>query len=131
MIDWSMNGKHFPLIINHRQTENMIDLISLISMAYGQIGMIQASAGFFTYLYIMAENGFLPSRLIGLRKSWESKAVNDLEDSYGQEWVRICFDFLIDQIVTFLFRLFNNAKYWNTRVTLPFLFRSSSYNGLI
>jgi sodium/potassium-transporting ATPase subunit alpha len=29
----------------------------LISMAYGQIGFIQASAGFFTYLVIMAENG--------------------------------------------------------------------------
>jgi sodium/potassium-transporting ATPase subunit alpha len=61
---------------------------SLISMAYGQIGMIQASAGFFTYLVIMADNGFWPSRLLGLRKSWESKTLNDLEDSYGQEWVR-------------------------------------------
>lgn len=58
----------------------------LISMAYGQIGPIQAGAGFFTYLVIMAENGFLPSRLLGLRKSWESKYINDLEDSYGQEW---------------------------------------------
>lgn len=35
----------------------------LISLAYGQIGMIQASAGFFTYFYIMADNGFMPSRL--------------------------------------------------------------------
>ncbi|CAF1133694.1 unnamed protein product, partial [Didymodactylos carnosus] len=59
----------------------------LISMAYGQIGPIQASAGFFTYLVIMAENGFLPSRLLGLRKSWEAKHINDLQDSYGQEWV--------------------------------------------
>jgi sodium/potassium-transporting ATPase subunit alpha len=56
-------------------------------MAYGQIGMIQASAGFFTYLVIMAENGFWPSRLLGIRESWESKAANDIEDSYGQEWV--------------------------------------------
>ena len=56
-------------------------------MAYGQIGPIQAGAGFFTYLVIMAENGFLPSRLLGLRQSWESKHINDLEDSYGQEWV--------------------------------------------
>ena len=58
----------------------------LISMAYGQIGMIQASAGFFVYFVIMAENGFLPGRLFGLRKNWDSIAVNDLEDSYGQEW---------------------------------------------
>merc|ERR1711983_758182 len=58
----------------------------LISMAYGQIGMIQASAGFFVYFVIMAENGFLPRHLFGLRKQWDSIAVNDLEDSYGQEW---------------------------------------------
>jgi sodium/potassium-transporting ATPase subunit alpha len=58
----------------------------LISMAYGQIGMIQASAGFFVYFVIMAENGFWPSRLFGLRRSWDSHAVNDVEDSYGQEW---------------------------------------------
>merc|ERR1712062_514078 len=58
----------------------------LISMAYGQIGMIQASAGFFVYFVIMAENGFLPGKLFGIRRSWVSSAVNDLEDSYGQEW---------------------------------------------
>ncbi|KAG8231998.1 hypothetical protein J437_LFUL010258 [Ladona fulva] len=58
----------------------------LISMAYGQIGMIQAAAGFFVYFVIMAENGFLPMKLLGIRKQWDSKAVNDLTDSYGQEW---------------------------------------------
>jgi len=58
----------------------------LISMAYGQIGMIQASAGFFVYFVILCENGFWPSTLLGLRRSWDSQAVNDLEDSYGQEW---------------------------------------------
>nr|AEH68839.1 putative Na+/K+-ATPase alpha subunit [Bathypolypus bairdii] len=58
----------------------------LISMAYGQIGMIQASAGFFTYFVIMAENGFWMSTLLGIRKNWDSMGVNDLEDSYGQEW---------------------------------------------
>ncbi|XP_028164998.1 sodium/potassium-transporting ATPase subunit alpha isoform X10 [Ostrinia furnacalis] len=58
----------------------------LISMAYGQIGMIQAAAGFFVYFVIMAENGFLPLHLFGIRKMWDSKAINDLTDSYGQEW---------------------------------------------
>nr|AIM43570.1 Na+/K+ ATPase alpha subunit [Halocaridina rubra]AIM43572.1 Na+/K+ ATPase alpha subunit isoform 2 [Halocaridina rubra] len=58
----------------------------LISMAYGQIGMIQALAGFYTYLVILAENGFLPPKLFGLRESWDSKAINDLEDHYHQEW---------------------------------------------
>merc|ERR1712029_786545 len=58
----------------------------LISMAYGQIGMIQASAGFFVYFVILCENGFWPRHLFGIRKEWDSLAVNDLEDSYGQEW---------------------------------------------
>ncbi|KAH7698831.1 Na/K ATPase [Aphelenchoides avenae] len=58
----------------------------LISLAYGQIGMIQASAGFFTYFWIMADNGFLPGRLYQLRAEWDSRAINNLQDSYGQEW---------------------------------------------
>jgi len=58
----------------------------LIGFAYGQIGMIQAVAGFFTYFVIMVENGFFPSKLINLRSEWDSKAINDLEDSYGQNW---------------------------------------------
>merc|ERR1712020_191739 len=58
----------------------------LISMAYGMIGMIQASAGFFVYLVILAENGFLPGKILGLRRAWDSPAINDLQDSYGQEW---------------------------------------------
>jgi sodium/potassium-transporting ATPase subunit alpha len=56
-------------------------------MAYGQIGMIQAAAGFFSYFFIMAEHGFNPMYLFGLRQLWDSRGVNDLEDSYGQEWV--------------------------------------------
>uniref|UniRef100_A0A7N6B021 Sodium/potassium-transporting ATPase subunit alpha n=1 Tax=Anabas testudineus TaxID=64144 RepID=A0A7N6B021_ANATE len=58
----------------------------LISIAYGQIGMIQALGGFFSYFVILAENGFLPSRLVGIRLSWDNRGVNDLEDSYGQQW---------------------------------------------
>lgn len=52
-------------------------------------GMIQAVGGFFTYLVILAENGFLPLDLIGLRVSWEDKYNNELVDSYGQQWVSI------------------------------------------
>ncbi|XP_062961528.1 sodium/potassium-transporting ATPase subunit alpha-1 [Cynocephalus volans] len=58
----------------------------LISMAYGQIGMIQALGGFFTYFVILAENGFLPIHLLGLRLDWDDRWVNDVEDSYGQQW---------------------------------------------
>ena len=35
----------------------------------------------------MGENGFLPSRLFGLRADWDDKDAIDLEDSYGQQWV--------------------------------------------
>ncbi|CAF4973166.1 unnamed protein product, partial [Rotaria socialis] len=44
------------------------------------------TAGFFTWIVVMAENGFWPSRLIGIRRAWDAAAINDLEDSYGQEW---------------------------------------------
>uniref|UniRef100_A0A8C5L2J1 Sodium/potassium-transporting ATPase subunit alpha n=1 Tax=Jaculus jaculus TaxID=51337 RepID=A0A8C5L2J1_JACJA len=68
------------------KTDNLVNH-RLIGMAYGQIGMIQALAGFFTYFVIMAENGFKPFDLLGVRLHWEDNFLNDLEDSYGQEWV--------------------------------------------
>uniref|UniRef100_A0A4W5RD62 Sodium/potassium-transporting ATPase subunit alpha n=1 Tax=Hucho hucho TaxID=62062 RepID=A0A4W5RD62_9TELE len=52
----------------------------LISVAYGQF------AGFFTYFVIMAENGFYPMDLLGIRLDWENQYINDMEDSYGQQW---------------------------------------------
>ena len=58
----------------------------LLSHAYGQKGMIVTAAGFFCYFVVMAENGFLPSKLIGLRHYWDAPSINDLEDSYHQEW---------------------------------------------
>ena len=48
--------------------------------------MIEAAAGFFVYFVIMAENGFLPGRLMNLRVQWEAVSINDLQDSYNQEW---------------------------------------------
>lgn len=67
------------------QTDKLVNE-RLISMAYGQIGMIQALGGFFTYFVIMAENGFLPIDLLGLRVDWDDRWINDVEDSYGQQW---------------------------------------------
>lgn len=74
-------------------------------MSYGQLGMIQAGGGFFVYSVVMAENGFLPSRLLGLRKSWDSRLVNDLEDSYGQEWVFSFLCILVFRISIFILEL--------------------------
>lgn len=58
----------------------------LISITYGQIGMTQSLAGFYTYFMILMMNGFLPSRLLGLRLEWENPSINDLQDSWGQTW---------------------------------------------
>lgn len=49
--------------------------------------MIQALGGFFSYFVILAENGFLPGNLVGIRLNWDDRTINDLEDSYGQQWV--------------------------------------------
>uniref|UniRef100_A0A8D0DGN5 Sodium/potassium-transporting ATPase subunit alpha n=1 Tax=Salvator merianae TaxID=96440 RepID=A0A8D0DGN5_SALMN len=67
------------------KTDNLVNQ-RLISMVYGQIGIMQSLGGFFTYVVIMAQNGFLPSTLVGLRLDWDESTVNDLEDTYGQEW---------------------------------------------
>ena len=67
------------------RSEGLLDeRLAFVSCA--QMGLIQAAAGIFTYITIMAENGFWPSKLIGLRTYWDSRAINDLPDSYDQEW---------------------------------------------
>ncbi|CAG7824580.1 unnamed protein product [Allacma fusca] len=59
----------------------------LMSYTYGQSSVFQLGAGFFCYFLTLGYHGFLPHRIIGLRAQWDSGAINDLEDSYGQEWV--------------------------------------------
>uniref|UniRef100_A0A1I8EIX7 Na(+)/K(+)-exchanging ATPase n=1 Tax=Wuchereria bancrofti TaxID=6293 RepID=A0A1I8EIX7_WUCBA len=59
----------------------------LMNFSYLQIGIIQAAAGFMTYLIIMAENGFHIHRLLWIRDEWDDSMLDDLEDSYGQQWV--------------------------------------------
>lgn len=58
----------------------------LISITYGQIGMTQSFAGFYTYFMVLMLNGFMPDRLLGLRIEWEDPSINDLQDSWGQTW---------------------------------------------
>lgn len=76
---------------SNEYVENLVSVYknNLRYFACHSAGMIQALAGFFTYFVILAENGFLPSRLLGIRVYWDDKHVNDLEDSYGQQWVSI------------------------------------------
>ena len=59
----------------------------LILYTYFVIGMIESVAGMFGYLVVYAQIGFLPNMLIGLSPTWDDPNVNDLKDSYGQEWV--------------------------------------------
>lgn len=49
---------------------------------------MQAVGAFVVYLTVYAQEGFKPSILVNLRVEWEKDYVNDLEDSYGQQWVR-------------------------------------------
>ena len=51
--------------------------------------IFQSAAGFLSYFVVMGENGFLPYTLIGLRERWEDPTAI-VTDSYGQDWVRIC-----------------------------------------
>ena len=60
----------------------------LIAMSYGQIGMMQALAGFYSWILTYGECGFMIRDIINIRTEWDSKNINDLEDSYGQNWVR-------------------------------------------
>ncbi len=76
-------------MVFYRKLNEYTCFYRLISMAYGQIGMIQASAGFFVYFVIMGESGFWMTRLLGLREQWDSLGVQDVQDSYGQEWVSL------------------------------------------
>lgn len=58
----------------------------LIGFAYLQIGIIQASAGFFTYFTVLADSGWRPAMLFDLRPEWDNNDNEALIDSYGQEW---------------------------------------------
>ena len=70
---------------------NCVFLLSSIKpIVYRNAGMIQALVGFINYFVIMATNGWYPSRLINLRLFWDDHDNNQVMDSYGQEWVRMC-----------------------------------------
>ncbi|XP_038206240.1 sodium/potassium-transporting ATPase subunit alpha-like [Zerene cesonia] len=59
---------------------------SMIRLAYGHLGLIEFAAGMFSYFIVMAEHGFYPNQLFGIRQKWDNEAVSDVQDSLGQEW---------------------------------------------
>ncbi|KAI5645381.1 sodium/potassium-transporting ATPase subunit alpha-B [Phthorimaea operculella] len=58
----------------------------MLWLVYGHIGLIEFCAGMFAYFVVMAEHGFYPEILFGIRQQWDNEAINDLQDSLGQEW---------------------------------------------
>ncbi|XP_068850835.1 potassium-transporting ATPase alpha chain 2 [Aphelocoma coerulescens] len=78
-------------IMNRRPRNKRRDRLvneQLAVYSYLQIGIMQSVGAFVTYFTVYAEQGFLPSTLLGVRVDWESNAINDFEDSYGQQWTK-------------------------------------------
>ncbi|CAH2039587.1 unnamed protein product, partial [Iphiclides podalirius] len=58
----------------------------MLRLVYGHLGLIEFAAGMYAYFTVMAEHGFYPADLFGIRERWDNEAVNDVRDSLGQEW---------------------------------------------
>ncbi|XP_045766425.1 sodium/potassium-transporting ATPase subunit alpha-like isoform X1 [Maniola jurtina] len=68
------------------RTSDPLVSASMLRLAYGHLGLVEFAAGMFAYFIVMAEHGFYPSSLFGIRERWDNEAVSDVEDSLGQEW---------------------------------------------
>ncbi|XP_072947466.1 sodium/potassium-transporting ATPase subunit alpha-like [Epargyreus clarus] len=68
-----------------RTSERLVST-RMLWLAYGHLGLIEFSAGMFAYFIVMAEHGFYPRDLFGIRQRWDNEAVSDVQDSLGQEW---------------------------------------------
>ncbi|OPJ68134.1 potassium-transporting ATPase alpha chain 2 [Patagioenas fasciata] len=78
-------------IMNRRPRNKRKDRLvneQLAVYSYLHIGIMQSIGAFVTYFTVYAEQGFLPSTLLGVRVKWEDSYINDFEDSYGQEWTK-------------------------------------------
>ncbi|KAL0871898.1 hypothetical protein ABMA27_004357 [Loxostege sticticalis] len=58
----------------------------MLTLVYGHLGLVEFAAGMFAYFVVMAEHGFYPEKLFGIRAEWDNEAKSDVEDSLGQEW---------------------------------------------
>ncbi|GBM11726.1 hypothetical protein AVEN_75671-1 [Araneus ventricosus] len=48
----------------------------------------QTTVAYLNNFLFIAEDGFPPDMVFGIKKDWDSKAIKDLNDHYNQEWVR-------------------------------------------
>uniref|UniRef100_A0A2K5X6C6 Sodium/potassium-transporting ATPase subunit alpha n=1 Tax=Macaca fascicularis TaxID=9541 RepID=A0A2K5X6C6_MACFA len=60
--------------------------ILFIELCTDIVSAIQSFAGFTDYFTAMAQEGWFPLLCVGLRAQWEDHHLQDLQDSYGQEW---------------------------------------------
>ncbi|XP_068098328.1 potassium-transporting ATPase alpha chain 2-like [Hyperolius riggenbachi] len=60
--------------------------MQLLSYSYFHVAAMESYAGFVNFFTVLAQQGFLPIDTLGLRANWEDKTINELVDSYGQEW---------------------------------------------
>ncbi|XP_068785563.1 potassium-transporting ATPase alpha chain 1 [Struthio camelus] len=58
----------------------------LAAYSYFQIGAMQSFAGFVDYFVALAQEGWWPALVLGLRPRWEDVREQELQDSYGQQW---------------------------------------------
>ncbi|XP_068618720.1 sodium/potassium-transporting ATPase subunit alpha-like [Battus philenor] len=68
-----------------RQSDPLVSS-RMLTLVYGHLGLMEFAAGMFAYFTVMAEHGFYPSELFGIRQRWDNEAINDVRDSLGQEW---------------------------------------------
>lgn len=67
------------------KTERLVNL-KLLGVAYGQVGILQAAAGFFTYFFIYMEHGWEMSELVGIRTKWDNSSYGTLTNSANTTW---------------------------------------------
>ncbi|XP_017090689.1 sodium/potassium-transporting ATPase subunit alpha [Drosophila bipectinata] len=58
----------------------------LLFVTHILVGPIEAAAVFILYFKYMAHRGFIPKSLYGLNYRWYDPSVDDIIDTYGQEW---------------------------------------------
>ncbi|XP_065649793.1 sodium/potassium-transporting ATPase subunit alpha-like isoform X5 [Hydra vulgaris] len=58
----------------------------LVCQSYAIRGVIESFGAFLSYFIVYGQNGFWPLYLIGLRSKWDDKTLNNVVDSYGNEW---------------------------------------------
>ncbi|XP_017958464.1 sodium/potassium-transporting ATPase subunit alpha [Drosophila navojoa] len=71
-----------------RVNEDFLVNRRMLFVSYINVGLLEASAVVLAYIVYMLHNGFLPGALFGLSVRWYDDSLNDMMDSYGQEWTR-------------------------------------------